>query len=38
MDKESKNPRARTSEIIDGLKVRGYAAEKDDRIWPIAKE
>ena len=38
VDKEGKNPRARTTEIIDGLKVRGYAAERDDRIWPIVKE
>ena len=33
----SKNPRARFRELLNGLKVRNLAAERDERIWPILK-
>jgi hypothetical protein len=35
VDKDGKNPSARHSEIITGLKHSHRAAERDGRIWPI---
>jgi hypothetical protein len=37
VDKEASNPRARMTEITNGLKARGLAAEKEGRIWPVPK-
>ena len=36
VDAGAANPRARLSEIINGLKLRARAAERDGRIWPVS--